>query len=200
MRRSTSRTVSRYSLTFVRSAGAELPLQPGDVFAHPVEQAGALAERGAPLRRAAAFAEEALEDDARMRFRRQRGGGRRPREVVLVDAGVAVVALPHHFHQIHRQLQRRQLRLLPHLLRGDLIDGRAEVVVAAFGPLRFRRAQERRVRRGVRARIRVLQLHVADDGDVVHHGRQRAERAATAPSARLSPGGVQREMSEPIGM
>ena len=106
----------------------------------------------------------------------QRGRRRRPREVVLVHAGVAVVALPDHFHQIHRQLERGQLRLLPHLLRGDLIDRRAEIVVAAFGPLRFGGAQERRIRRGVRAGIRVLQLHVAEHRHVLHHGRQRAER------------------------
>ena len=97
---------------------------------HRVEQAGALPQRGEAVGGAAAVAEQALEDDARMRLGRQRRRRRRPREVVLVDAGVAVVALADGREQVHRQLERRQLRLLADLLGGDLVDGRAEVVVA----------------------------------------------------------------------
>ena len=169
--------------------GAELPLQAGDVLAHPVEQARPAPQGGAPVRGAAPFAEQALEDDARVRLGRQRGRGRRPRQVVLVDAGVAVVALPHHVHQVHRQLQRRQARLLPDLPRRDLIDRRPQVVVAALGPLRGGRAQERGVRGGVRARIGVPQLQVGQDGELVPHRGQRAEarrqlRQRAAPARR----------------
>ena len=121
-----------------------------------------LAQRGAALGRAAAFAEQAFKHDPRMRLRRQRRGGRRPGKIVLVDAGVAVVALADHLQQVHRQLQRRQLRLLADLLRGDLIDRRAEVVVGALGQLRLGRAEERGVRSRVRAGIGVLQLQVGD--------------------------------------
>ena len=50
-------------------------------------------QRRAPVRRAAALAEQALEDDARVRLGRKRRRRRRPREIVLIDARVAVVAL-----------------------------------------------------------------------------------------------------------
>ena len=158
-------------------ACAELPLQAGDVFAHPVEQAGAAAERLAPIRGAAAFAEQALEHHARMRLRRQGCRRRRPGQIVLVDAGIAVVALADHFHQVHGELERRELGFLPHLLSGDLIDRGAEIVVAAFGPLRLRRAEERRVRGGVGAGICVPELRVAEHSDVALQRFERAERA-----------------------
>ena len=103
-----------------------------------------LPQRRAAIGRAAALAEQPLEDDARVRLGRKRRRRRRPREVVLIDARVAVVALTDRLEQIHRQLQRRQQRLLADLLRGNLIDRRAQVVVGAFGPFRLRRAQERR--------------------------------------------------------
>ena len=161
MRRSTSRTVFQILVDPGAIVRSELPLQARDVIAHPIEQTGPSPQRGAAVGGAAAFAEQALEDDARVGFGRKRRRRRRPREVVLVDARVAVVALAHRLEQIHRQLQRRQQRLLADLLRGDLVDRRAQVVVGAFGPFRLGRAQERGVRRGMRAGIRVLQLQVA---------------------------------------
>ena len=161
MRRSTSRTVSRYWLTRARSAGPSVFLQPRDLLGHRIEQAGPLLQRRAAIRRAAAFAEQALEDDPRMRLGRQRRRRRRPGEVVLIDAGVAVVALADDRQQVHRQFERRQLRLVADLLGGDLIDRRAEIVVGALGLLRLGGAQERGVGGGVRARIRVPQLQVA---------------------------------------
>ena len=96
--------------------GSELRLQARDVVAHRVEQAGPSPQRGAPIGRAAALAEQPLEDDARMRLGRERRRRRRPREVVLIDARVAVVALADGLEQIHRQLERRQQRLLADLL------------------------------------------------------------------------------------
>ena len=62
--------------------------------------------------------------------------GRRPGERVHVDAGVAVVAVADHVVEIGGELQRRQRRVLAELLRGDLIDGGAQLVVGAFGQLR----------------------------------------------------------------
>src|SRR6186997_259170 len=57
--------------------GAEVSLQPRDVLIESVEQAGLFPQRRAPFSAAPTFAEETLEDDSRMRFRRQwRGGGR----------------------------------------------------------------------------------------------------------------------------
>ena len=57
-------------------AGAELVSESRDVLLDPVEQAGAFAQRGAAVRDAAALAEEALENDARVGFggERRRGG------------------------------------------------------------------------------------------------------------------------------
>ena len=75
---------------------------------------------------AAALAEEALEHDARMRLGRERRRRRRPGEAILIDARVAVVAHAGERVQVHRQLERRQLRVAADLLRGDLVDRRAE--------------------------------------------------------------------------
>ena len=183
MRRSTSRTVSRYWPTLAAILGPELRLQPRDVVANRIEEAGLALQRRSPIGRAAALSEQALEDDARVRLGRKGRGRRRPREVVLIDARVAVVALTDHLEQVHRQLERRQQRLLAELLRRDLIDRRAEVVVRALGPLRFRGAQERGVGRGMRAGVGVLQLQVADDRELIHDRTRATAGWGTAPSA-----------------
>ena len=73
-------------------------------------------QRRPAVGRAATLAEQPLEDDPRMRFGRQRRRRRRPRQVVLIDARVAVVALADRLEQVHRQLERRQQRLLSDLL------------------------------------------------------------------------------------
>ena len=97
-----------------------------------------------------------------MSFRRQRRRRRRPGEIVLIDAGIAVVALADDRQQIHRQLQRRQLRVAADLLGGDLIDRRAQVIIRAFGALGLGGAQERGVRGRMRAGIGVPQFQVRD--------------------------------------
>ena len=100
MRRSTSRTVSRYWLTLRAIGRAELAVEPRDVLAEPIEQAGAsCATRRGAFGGAAAFAEQTFEDDARMRLGRQRRRGRRPGKIVLINAGVAVVALADRLQQ-----------------------------------------------------------------------------------------------------
>ena len=155
---------------------SELLLKPGDVLAHPVEEAGAALERGAPIGRAAAFAEQPLEDDARVGLGRQGRRRRRPRQIVLIDARVAVVALADRLEQVHRQLQRRQQRLVADLLRGNLIDGRSQVIVGAFGPLRPGGAEERGVGCRMRAGVGVPQLQVGDDRELIGNRGQRPER------------------------
>ena len=146
---------------------AELVLEARDIVLDPIKQAGALTKSGAAVFDAATLAEKALENDARVRFGRERRRGRGPREIVLVDTGEAVVTLADHRDQIHRQLKRRQSRFLTDLIGGDLIDGCAEVVVGAFGPLGFGGAEKGGVRRSVGAGVGVLQLHVCDGRDVV---------------------------------
>ena len=97
-----------------------------------------------------------------MRLGRQRRGGRRPGKIVLIDAGVAVVALADDLQQIHRQFERRQLRLLADVLGGDLIDGGAEVIVGAFGQLGLGGAEEGGVGSRMAAGIGVLQFQIRD--------------------------------------
>ena len=118
-----------------------------------------------------------------MRFGGQRCRRRRPREAILIDAGIAVVADARERIQIHRQLERRQLRVAADLLGRNLIHRRAEVVVRALGVLRERRAQEPRIRRVVRAGVRVLQPRVGDDRDLVFHRLERVAVSVTAGSA-----------------
>ena len=175
MRRSTSRTVSRYWLTLVRSPGPSFFCRRAISSLTQSSRLAFFRSSARAVRRAAALAEQALEDDARMGLGRQRRRGRRPRQIVLVDAGVAVVALAHRGEQIHRQLERRQPRLLADLLRRDLIDRRAQVVVGALGPLRLGGAQEGGVGRRVRAGIGVLQLQIRDHRELIDQRRQRAE-------------------------
>ena len=160
-------------------------------------------ERGAAVGGAAPFAEQALEDDPRVGLGRQRRRRRRPREVVLIDAGVAVVALADGREQVHRHLERRQLRLLADLLGGDLVDGRAEVVVGALGQLRPGRAQEGGVGGRVRAGIGVPQLQVRDRRHVLLDRGQRAQdrrqlvervRARRSPPGDVAP---HRHVDEP---
>ncbi len=136
MRRSTSRTVSRYWPTLARSAGPSVSSEAGDVVLHEVEQAGPAA-RARPARSALLppSPKRRLEHEPRMRLGRQRRRRRRPGQIVLVDAGVAVVALADGLQHVHRQFERRQLRLPADLLGGDLVDRRAEVVVGALGVL-----------------------------------------------------------------
>ena len=60
------------------------------------------------------------------------------------------------------QFERRQLRVLADLLGGDLVDGGAEIVIGAFGPLGRGGAEEGGVGGGVRAGIGVLQFQIGD--------------------------------------
>ena len=158
-------------------ARAQLAPQPRHVGGHPVEDAAALLElRASPLG-AAAVAEQPLEDDARIGLGRQRRRRRRPRQVVLIGAGVAVVAVADLRDEVGADLERRNLRVAADGSRRDLIDRRAQLVVAALGPLGARAAQERAVGRGVIAgRVGVAQLEVRHHGDVI-------ERPASAPSS-----------------
>ena len=130
-------------------AGSDAFLQAGDFCIKSVEQAGAFAQGRLALSGVAAFAEKHFEDDARMRFGRQRGGGRRPGEIVLVDARISVVALTHGLQQVHRQLERRKLRLFPGLVGEDLIHRDADVEP---GLARRRRDVREEARAGLRMR------------------------------------------------
>ena len=154
---------------------ANFAFQAADFVRQRVEQTCLTTQRRPPLLGTTPFAEHGLEDDPRVGLRRQRSRWRRPRQVVLIHAGVAVVALTNHLGQIHGQLQRRQFSLLADVLRGDLIRRDAEVVVGRFGMLRASAAQERRVAGRVRSRIRLGEFQIADHVQLVAHGSKRLE-------------------------
>ena len=123
-------------------AGPEAAPQAGDILGHPIEDAGVLPQFDAPFGRAAAIAEEAFEDDTRVGLGGKRRRRRRPGEIVLIRAGEAVIAIADRGQQIHAQLERRQRRVFADVLRGDLVDRRAELVIRAFGHLGLGGAEE----------------------------------------------------------
>src|SRR6185503_19485921 len=104
---------------------ADAMLETRDISAERIEQAGPAAQRFAACGCVAALAEKALENDTRVRLGRERGSRRRPRETILIHARVAVVAHARERVQVHRELERRQLRLAADLSGGDLVDCRA---------------------------------------------------------------------------
>ena len=191
--------VSRYWATPGAIGRAELVVELRELFHHGIEQAGPASQGGAAFRRGGAVAEEPLEHDPRMRLARQRRRRRGPREIVLIDAGVAVVALAGDRQQIHGQFERGELRAPADLLGGDLIGGGSQVIVRAFREPGPGGAQECGVGGRVRAGIGVAQLQVADDRDVVLDRRQRGQRGrklvetvrrrAASSACRRSPSG-----------
>ena len=83
----------------------ELVLQAGDVGLHAIQEAGLLPQCLALLL-GTAHPVHPVEDLARVRLVGQRRGGGGPRETVLVDAGEAVVALPHDVQQLRAEFER----------------------------------------------------------------------------------------------
>ena len=177
-------------------AGAELPLQAGHVGHDPVEDAGVLLQLRAPPLRGSAVAEQALEDHPRIGLGRQRRGRRRPRQIVLVRAGVAVVAVADLRDQVDAELQGRNGRVAPDGAGGDLVDRGAVLVVGALGPLRARAAEEAGVRRGVVPRgVGVLELEVREDREVLEIRRQCGKRRRE----RRDPSDVRRRPRDGVG-
>ena len=155
--------------------GAEAAFEAGNIFGHPVEEARAFAEGGAAFGDAAALAEEAFEDDTRVGFVGEGRGGRGPGEIVLVNAGVAVVALAGGLEHVHREFERGELGGLADLLGGELVGGGGEAIVVTLGVLGFGGAEEGGVGRGVGAGVGVAQLHVRENGELVAVGREGFE-------------------------
>ena len=181
MRRSTSRTASRYSDDPRAVGRPERALQAREILVDAIEQAPLLPHAVEPLFRRAALAEQPLEHDARVVLDRKRRRRRLPRHRVHVGAAVARLALAaeHEIELRRDQLHRRQHGLLAELRRGNLIGRRAEADVGAFGLLRMHAAQPRG------ARARVLAVAVAQRFPLLL--RQPADHrqpiAVTAPAA-----------------
>ena len=182
MRRSTSRTASRYSETPRAVAGAERPLQAREILVDAIEQAALLLHPVEPLFRRAAFAEQPLEHDARVVLGRQRRRRRLPRHRVHVGAAVARFALAAEDEIDFRrdQLHRRQHRVLAELRGRDLVGGRAVPDVRAFGVLRMDAGQPggagaRVLAVAVAERFGLLLRQAADDRQPIAVRRERRQ-------------------------
>jgi hypothetical protein len=81
-----------------------------------------------------AGAKKALEDGARIRFRRHRRRRRTPGHIALISARVAGVAIARLANDVGSDLQGRETRQAADLIGGDLVDGDAG---ADVGPLGF---------------------------------------------------------------
>ena len=139
-----------------------------------VQEAGFLAKRLASLLRTA-FTEQPVEDLPRVGLVWKGRGWRGPRQIVLIHAREAVIALADDLENVHPQLERRYRGVLADLPGRDLVDGCPQVVVRTLGQLCLGAAEKRRVRCCVRTRIGVLQLHVGHDRDGIPMWGQRAQ-------------------------
>ena len=76
--------------------------------------------------------------------------------------------------EVRSQFERGNRAVLSNLLCRDLIHRRRQHVIAAFGPLRERRAEERRVRRRVIARrVRHLEFGIRQDRYLIEERHKR---------------------------
>ena len=103
--------------------------------------------------RAPGVAEEPLEHDPRVVLHRQRRRVVRPRDGVGVGATETVVARSGEVAPVHRQLQRRELRLASEGTAGKLVHRDGGRQVGAVVGLRAHAGEEPRGRPGVRPRL-----------------------------------------------
>ena len=142
-------------------AGAELSSKASHVLGHPVENAATLAQFSAPALGAAPVAEQAFEDHARVSLGGKGRRRRQPGQIVLVRARKAVIAVSNLSDQVRSDFKRRNGCVLADVFRGYLVDRCPQLIVAAFGSLRLRTAEESAVSRRVVARgIRVPELEI----------------------------------------
>jgi hypothetical protein len=85
----------------VAIAGSQHVLEADEFFGHGIEETRSPSESSAPFDGAAFLAKDVLEHDSRMSFRRERSRRRGPGKIVLIDAGVTVIALTHDGQQVH---------------------------------------------------------------------------------------------------
>ena len=161
---------------------AQTPLQTGDFLDERIEQAAGLPRLREPIRRAAALPEQALEHHPRMRLHRVRRRRGPPGDRVREEAVGAVARDLRRLLQ--HDLERRQLRLATEVLRGHLIDGRAEhhrrPAPSPLAVPRVHAAQPdgraaRMVAVAVAERIGLPMRQPAEHEQLIAHRRERAQ-------------------------
>ena len=118
---------------------AELAVEVFGVFEDGIEHAGAQLVAGEGFGIVGLVGEEAVEDLLGVHFGGQRGGGVFPGERVLVDAGVAAVAVAGAAIAFDGHFKRREAGLVAEPAGGDLVGGDAGVEVGAGGFLGLQR-------------------------------------------------------------
>ena len=163
--------------------GADLAVQAAELRADQVEDALVFGAALGALFRRGAHAEQLVEGQARIANHRQRRVLVRPADGVGVDARVTVGAAARLVDRFDAQLHRRNRRLLPELLRIQLIERDAGAHIRALRLPRVRLGQEHRARAEVIAadfrqleRLGVTHVGVADDGQVVAEWLERRQR------------------------
>ena len=154
-----------------------------DLGRDPIEDAAAGCHARRPIRGRGAGAEQHVERHARIADHWQRFVRRRPTDRVGVGAGVVVGAAPGLIEVLDAELHRRHRRPLPETLGVHLIHRCAGEHVGALRLLRVRLGQEHGARPemiaadlGQRERLGIADVGVADDGEVVAVGVDRAQR------------------------
>ena len=98
---------------------------------HRIENAAIPFQPRKPLSRAAAIAEEAFENQARMRLGRIRRGGIVPRDGVVIEAIAGVTRALRGRIEVH--FHRRHLRRLPNHPGGNLVGGSCQLPLRSSG-------------------------------------------------------------------
>ena len=154
------------------------------------------ARRCGALFRRGADAEQLIEGQPRVANHRQRRILVGPADRVGVDARVAIRAAARLIDRFDAQLHRRNRRLLPELLRVDLVERDAGANVRALRLPRMRLGQEHRARAEVIAadlrqleRLGVAHVGVADDGQVVAERLERRQAGRRQVEALADRGG-----------
>jgi hypothetical protein len=104
--------------------GAEVGFQLARVVADEIENAAAIQifARAGRGRQRHAVAEQPFEKRARVEHRRQRLGLALPGQIIGVSAGITRVAIAGLARIFHAQFERREARLLAHLVGHDLVE------------------------------------------------------------------------------
>ncbi len=173
-------------------ARAERLLQIARLRRDQIQDAQTALHAGGALGLTPRTSEQPLEHGARVDLHRLRCGRRAPRDRVRVGAAVAARAGADVSGEVRgREFERRKRRVLPNLLRDDLIDRRAAAHVLGLRPLGQHTAQPARRADGVVALddAGMGARQVADDNERL---LERVERLENRREIEAQPGRLRR--------